>query len=120
MSELSQHTAEGLPSARLIAAGPAALMQGFSLIGFETLPDATPAQLDALLEDVLRRRETALVVLESHLAQCDCPALARVRRSGGSIVVVEVPALHTPDDYHLPVEQLVASVLGQAALEESL
>jgi vacuolar-type H+-ATPase subunit F/Vma7 len=104
---------------RLIAMGSPELTLGFGLIGFETFPGATEAELDKLLDGLVERRERALLLLEPGLARSGSAALARVRASGGRIVVAEVPALNAPGDYHPEVEELVVRVLGPRALEES-
>lgn len=103
---------------RVIAMGSTALTQGFSLLGFETHADATPADLDRLLGELLRGKEKALLFLENDLAHAKVANLDRVRKEGGRIVVTEVPPLNAPEDYRPPVEELVARVLGPSALEE--
>jgi vacuolar-type H+-ATPase subunit F/Vma7 len=110
--------AEAGPRTRLVFMGGAALTAGFALIGFETYPDATPEDLERLLEGLVERHESALVLLEPHLARCQCGILETVRSEGARIVVTEVPPLHAPGDYHPLVEDLVTSVLGAHALEE--
>lgn len=102
---------------RLIAMGSPELTLGFGLIGFETFPGATAAELDKLLDELVEHREQALLLLEPELARCGSQTLDRVRGSGGRIVVTEVPALNAPGDYHPEVEDLVVSVLGAGALE---
>jgi len=104
---------------RLIAMGGAALIQGFSLLGFETHPEATPQVLDAVLEELVQNRQKALVILEEDLARSGTAMLRRVRGEGGRIVVIEVPPLQAPDDYHPQVEELVRRVLGPSALGKS-
>jgi vacuolar-type H+-ATPase subunit F/Vma7 len=101
----------------MIALGAAALTEGFSLIGVETLPDATSGQLEALLAGLVQRQEKALVFLEERLARGGGPWLRRVREEGGRIVIAELPPLHAPGDYHPPVEDLVRALLGAQALE---
>ncbi len=103
---------------RMVALGSAALTDGFRLIGFEAMADATPEDLDELLRELQRSRERALLVLEHQLARSGSKELERVRAEGGRIVVAEVPPLHAPHDYHPLVEQVVLSVLGAGALEE--
>ena len=107
-----------LPPTRLIAMGSAELTLGFRLIGFETFPNATTDDVERLLNELIARRETALVLLEPELAYSDSPALEQVRSEGGRIVVTEVPPLHAPQDYHPEVEDVVRSVLGPGALED--
>ncbi|CAK0747626.1 hypothetical protein CCP3SC15_140036 [Gammaproteobacteria bacterium] len=103
---------------RLIVIGSAALTEGFGLIGFETLPDATVDELDEVLNQLLKQRQKALVLVEDHLARSNSPILTRVRMQGGRIVVAEIPRLDAPTDYHPQVEEMVLSILGPTALEE--
>lgn len=102
---------------RLIAMGSAALTEGFSLLGFETYPDATAEELEAVLKELVRKRHQALIFLEDTLARQETSMLRRVRIEEGRIVVVEVPPLQAPENHHLPVEQLVRRVLGAGALD---
>lgn len=106
-----------VPATRMIALGSAALTEGFSLIGIETLADATAEQLENLLADLVRRQEKALVFLEHDLARSQGPWLRRVREEGGRVVIAEVPPLHAPEDYHPQVEDVVRAILGAQALE---
>ena len=92
---------------------------GFNLLGFETYPEATPQILDTVLKELLHNRQKALVILEEKLARSGTAMMRRVRGGGGHIVVIEVPSLQAPEDYHPPVEELVRRVLGSSALEES-
>lgn len=115
----SDAAAKGGGTARIIVAGSAALTEGFALIGVETLPDATAQQLDELLAELWKHDEKALVFIEHGLARGAGPWLRRVRDDSGRIVVTEVPPLHTPREYHPLVEDVVKSVLGPSALEES-
>ena len=102
---------------RLIMMGDAALCAGFSMIGFETWPDATVEQLEQLLNELMEQKETALVFLEPALARCDCESLRQLQHRGGGIVVTEIPPLNAPRDYQPQVEELVISVLGRNALD---
>lgn len=103
---------------RMIALGSAALTAGFGLIGFETVPDARPEDLEELLAQLVRANQKAMVVVESDLAASEGVWLKRVRDEGGRIVVTSVPSLNAPGDFRPPVEDLVASILGPSALEE--
>lgn len=102
---------------RLIALGSAALTEGFSLIGFETWPDASEEDLDELLNEILDHNQKALIFLEPYLARCDCNSLRKVQTEGGNILVTEIPSLNSPGNYRPQVEDLVASVLGASALK---
>ena len=106
-----------ISATRMIALGSAALTEGFSLIGIETLPDATIEQLENLLADLVRKQEKALVFLEHSLARSQGRWLKHVREEGGRIVIAEVPPLHTPEDYHPQVEDVLHAILGAQALQ---
>ncbi|MEN8176424.1 MAG: V-type ATP synthase subunit F [Pseudomonadota bacterium] len=112
-SELRREPHPG--AARLIAMGGSALMQGFSLIGFETWPDADEDTLDRVLGELLREHERALLFLEPELARCDCPAMRRVMNEGGRIVVTEIPPLEAPRSYEPEVERLLRRALPGGA-----
>ncbi len=101
---------------RIIALGNAALMDGFAMIGIETVPDATPASLEALLAGLSQHDKKAVIFLERHLARNSGPWLQRVRAKGARIIVVEIPSLNAPEDYHLRVDELVRDLLGAQAL----
>ncbi|BAU48720.1 ATPase [Sulfurifustis variabilis] len=105
------------PATRLLALGSSALMEGFSLIGAETYPEATGDTVERVLGDLLKRQEKALVFLEHHLARDPGPWLRRVREEGGRIVVAEIPPLHAPEAYRPGVEDVVRAILGPQALE---
>lgn len=103
---------------RLIVMGSPALTEGFALIGFETWSNGTEEDVEKLLEELERGQEKALVFLEPALSRCQSARLSRVRAESSRIVITEVPPLHAPSDYHPAVEDLVAKILGQSALEE--
>ncbi len=106
-----------LAPARMIALGGAALMEGFALIGFETHADPAPEAIENLIHDLLRSRQSALIVIEQSLARNPGRHLQRAQREGGRIVITEIPDLHLSGSYHSRVEDLVQSILGPAALE---
>ena len=105
--------------ARLIAMGSAPLMQGFALIGFETWPEADEETLEQVLTELLRERQRAVVLLEPHLARCDCAALRMVLTEGGRIVVGEIPPLDAPGDYRPALDGLLAATV-QGGVQGSL
>ncbi len=102
---------------RLLAFGEAALMDGFVLLGFETFPNAAPAEVEAMLCTLLQRKEKALVFLQQTLPPALGRCYAHARQRAGSLILIEIPSLATPQDYHPPVEALVRKVLGPSALE---
>jgi vacuolar-type H+-ATPase subunit F/Vma7 len=108
---------ETAAATRLIAIGSAALVEGFGLIGFETHPDVQLWELEAILEKIASSPRPAMIFLESALARCTCPILEQIRTQYARIVVVEVPTLNAPTDFHPEVEHLVTAVLGSGALE---
>ena len=103
---------------RLIAMGSAVLMEGFSLIGLETFPDATAEDLERLLAGLVRSEARALLMLEHPLARSDGPWLKRVRHEAARIVITELPPLAAPHEYAPTVDALVRAVLGPGALED--
>ncbi|MHB8252849.1 MAG: V-type ATP synthase subunit F [Acidiferrobacter sp.] len=116
--------AEGTPKqsrkpARMIAMGRAALIAGFNLIGAESVPDASPKDLESLIAGLLRGKESAIVFVEASLARADGPSLRQARAKGGRIVIVEIPSLDGLESYEPPVEELVRRILGRQALAPS-
>lgn len=117
MTEDLDQTQDPNPT-RMIVMGQAALTDTFALLGFETFPDATPPDVDALMAELLAHDEpSALVFLEQALAGHDCPALDKCRAQCNRVVIVEIPPLHAPEDYRPRVESLVKSLLGANVLE---
>lgn len=101
---------------RLIALGGEVLMDGFALLGFETLVNPARDTVVGLVDGLIRERETALVFVETGSFELG-DALTRARRADGRIVVVELPPLNAPEAYRPAVEELVARVLGTSALD---
>ncbi len=102
--------------ARLVVLGSAGLTEGFSLIGAEVHPDADPAKVEEVLEQLVQEGGQALVLLETGLAHAGGAWLNRLRNEGGRIVVTELPPLAAPRDYAPAVDDVVRSVLGPEAL----
>lgn len=105
------------PGARLVVIGSAGLTDGFSLIGAEVHRDADAAQVEKVLEQLIKDGSPALVLLESALSREGGPWLDRLRNEGGRIVVTELPALSAPHDYAPAVDEVVLAVLGPEALK---
>lgn len=103
--------------ARLLFLGERALAQGFALIGFETWPDATVAQLDEVLEELRNERRGALVVIDQQLAAADSRLLPFIEEEGRHVAVIEVPALADPQGFHLDIDDELQTLLGGAQLE---
>jgi len=104
-------------SARLVVLGSAGLAGGFSLIGAEVHADAEPATVEAVLEQLVKSGDEALVLLETHLAHSGGYWLNRLRNEGGRIVITELPSLPSPHDYAPAVDEVVRAVLGPEALK---
>jgi len=104
-------------SARLVVLGSAGLAGGFSLIGAEVHADAEPATVEAVLEQLVKSGDEALVLLETHLAHSGGYWLNRLRNEGGRIVITELPPLPSPHDYAPAVDEVVRAVLGPEALK---
>jgi vacuolar-type H+-ATPase subunit F/Vma7 len=105
-------------SARLIVLGSAGLVDGFRLVGAEVHADAEPEEVDAVLGQLVKDNDEALVLLETHLAHAGGHWLDRLRNEGGRIVIVELPPLPAPHDYAPAVDEVVRAVLGPEALKE--
>lgn len=103
--------------ARLVVLGSAGLTEGFSLIGAEVYPEASPEAVEKVLEQLVKEGCEALVLLESTLAHVGGPWLNRLRNEGGRIVVTELPPLSAPHDYAPAVDEVVRAVLGPEALK---
>lgn len=102
---------------KIIAIGNSALMDGFALLGIETYADASADEINAVLTDLVHERERALVYLQQDLISAEIPMIQQLRIKGGSILICEIPDLHTADDYQPEVEKLIGRVLGSSALE---
>lgn len=108
-----------LPTTRLLFFGERALAEGFSLIGFETWPDASAQQLDQVLEELWQAHTSAFVIVDHPLAAGNSGMLRQVNNEGGRIVVAEVPPLAQPEDFHLDIDDQVRVLLGGQPIEES-
>ena len=102
---------------KIIAIGNSALMDGFALLGIETYADASADEINAVLTDLVHQRERALVYLQQDLMSAEIPMIQQLRVQGGSILICEIPDLHTADDYQPEVEKLIGRVLGSSILE---
>jgi vacuolar-type H+-ATPase subunit F/Vma7 len=105
---------------KIIAIGNAALMDGFALLGIKTYADASAEAINAMLTELVRNRERALVYLQQNLMNADIPMVQQLRTRGGSILICEIPDLHTAEDYQPEVEKLIGRVLGSSVLERQI
>ena len=97
---------------RMIALGKRPLMEGFALLGFEVQPDAELQQLERLLLQLQQNDEKALVLIESYLSRSASIVLEKIRKSGGKIVITEIPAIHLAGDYRPYADELVTQIMG--------
>jgi len=102
---------------RLIAMGERPLMEGFSLLGFETFPDADEHKLQQLLIQLIDSRQAALVLLQTHLARSNLQELERIRQQGGRIIITEIPPLNAAADFSSVFEQMLIKNMGKQVLE---
>ena len=103
---------------RIIAIGEAELMDGFALLGIETHADASNEAIEALLTDLSRSRDRALVYIQQDLISEEIAILQRLRLEGGSILVCEIPSLRGAREYQPEVEKLIGRVLGSSMREQ--
>jgi vacuolar-type H+-ATPase subunit F/Vma7 len=104
------------PRTRLIFMGCAPLTDGFRLIGFETWADPPAEEVEKVVRGLINRRQNALLVIDQALATSGVPILDQVRREGGHIVVTMVPPLESPESFHLPIDDRLATMLGVTQL----
>ena len=105
---------------KIIAIGNAALMDGFALLGIKTYADASTEEINAVLTELVRSRERALVYLQQNLMSAEIPMIQQLRSRGGSILICEIPDLHAAEDYQPEVEKLIGRVLGSSVLERQI
>lgn len=101
---------------RIIAMGSALLMEGFALVGVETWPDAQPADVEALIGELRRERQPAVVLLESELMHGAGSVQAGAGRGSERIIITEIPSLQAPQEDRPAVERLIREMLGPGAL----
>lgn len=97
---------------RMLFMGEAALTDGFKLIGFETWADPTQKILDQQLNDLLKQREKAFIILGHKLANCDSQLLKRIRAEGGYIVITQIPSLADPNNFQFEIDDQLQQLLG--------
>jgi vacuolar-type H+-ATPase subunit F/Vma7 len=83
-------------AARVMVMASAPIAEGFALLGIEAVPDATPEQLERVLEELFHRKQQALVLLDSRLGRSGGKWLKRVREESNRVIVVEIPGLLGP------------------------
>jgi vacuolar-type H+-ATPase subunit F/Vma7 len=105
---------------RQLAIGNSVLMDGFALLGMETYADLDITEIEKILTQLLRNKESALIFLQQNLLQADLPLLEQIRNEGGHILISEIPDILSANKYQAPVDHLIARVLGNSAVEELL
>lgn len=104
---------------KILAMGCSALMDGFSLLGIKTYADEPGEAINAVLSELERSHQRALVFMQQDLMNADIPMIKHIRQSGGSILICEIPNLQEADDYQPAVEKLISRVLGASVLEKA-
>jgi len=103
--------------ARFIVMASAPIAVGFGLLGVEWHADPTPDQLEQLLEELVDRRQSALVFVEEKLARGEGRWSRHVRDQSCNILLVELPPLHVGPGYRSAIDERIAGVLGSSSLE---
>ncbi len=104
---------------KILAMGSSVLMDGFSLLGIKTYADESPQKINDVLTELRRSKQRALVFMQQELMTADIPMVSKIRQSGGSILLCEIPNLQEVDGYQPAVEKLITRVLGSTALEKA-
>ena len=104
---------------KLIFMGSQALAEGFAVLGFETIGNATVEIVETVLAKLLNDKTQALIFLEANLVAKPGPMFLQARTQSAGIIITEIPSLNQPENYYPPVENLVAKVLGPAVLDKS-
>jgi vacuolar-type H+-ATPase subunit F/Vma7 len=94
--------------------GDESLADGFRLVGFETFPDPPVSEVDRIFRELQRGKENAFVVVDDRIMQSGAAELVAVRREGGRIVVVAVPALTAPPRLSSDVADRVQRMFGNS------
>lgn len=102
---------------RLIFLGQESLADGLRLIGFECHPDPAPGDVERILRELIRERESAFVLVDDQLMQSRIPALHQVLDEGGRIVVIAIPRLQGPPRLTSQVAERLQALFGPTALE---
>lgn len=94
-------------------------MDGFALLGFETIVDPGAKGLEKLLAGIVASKQRTLIYLQQDLLDHDIALLDEIRNEGGSILISEIPPLHEPLNRHASIEDLISRTLGPSALENT-
>jgi len=102
---------------KILAMGSSALMDGFSLLGIKTYADESIDVINAVLADLKRNHERALIFMQQDLIRAQIPMVKQLQNQGGSILICEIPGLQQVESYRPAVEKLIEKVLGSSPLE---
>ena len=102
---------------KILAMGSSALMDGFSLLGIKTYADESIDVINAVLADLKRNHERALIFMQQDLIRAQIPMVKQLQNQGGSILICEIPGLQQVESYQPAVEKLIDKVLGSSTLE---
>ncbi len=102
---------------KIIAVGASALMDGFALLGIKTYADESAENIDAMLKELDRNHETALVFIQQDPVNLRIPMVQQLRNQGGRILICEIPSLQNVHDHQPEVEKLIGRVMGSAVME---
>ena len=105
---------------KIIAVGDSALMDGFALLGIKTYADESVDVINAMLKELDRDHETALVFIQQDPGNVRIPMLQQLRNQGGRILICEIPALQEVHNYQPEVEKLISRVMGSTVMEHQL
>jgi vacuolar-type H+-ATPase subunit F/Vma7 len=105
---------------KIIAVGASALMDGFALLGIKTYADESAEIIDAMLRELDRNHETALVFIQRDPDNFRIPMVQQLRNQGGRILICEIPALQDVHGHQPEVEKLIARVMGSTVMEHQL
>jgi vacuolar-type H+-ATPase subunit F/Vma7 len=101
---------------RMLFLGDDRLADGFRIIGFETYANPSTAEVDRVFRELARSHDKAFVIVDDEVMQMDAGNLKQVRREGGRIVVIAVPALSAPPHLGSEVAARLASMFGRSNL----
>lgn len=104
------------PPTRMLFLGADSLADGFRLIGFETIANPSAEDVDQVFRALRASREKAFVVVDEAVMRSGAANLARVRREGGRIVVVSVPALAGPVQLESEVAERLQAMFGSSRI----
>lgn len=106
--------ADGEPgrTTRMLFLGDDSLADGFRLIGFETIPNPEPAEVDRVFREINRNRERAFVIVDDRIMGSGIASLQQVRSEGGNVVVVSIPALKDPPHLASEVADRLTAMFG--------